>query len=92
MRFRLIRVCKGEAMSAIPQDVVRFDLEASIGPLREAGYEVEDREMMLLARHDGVEVTIYINGRLMISPMADKEMAKTVSDRIYSILKVEQDS
>jgi hypothetical protein len=92
MKFRLIRVCKGEAISTIPQDVVRFDLKASIGPLKEAGYEVEDNDLMLLAKYEGVEVTIYINGRLMITPMAEKEMAKSLSDRIYSLLIIEKDS
>jgi hypothetical protein len=92
MKFRLIRVCKGEAMSSIPQDVVRFDLKASVGPLREAGYDVEDLDMMLVTKHDGIEITIYVNGRLMIAPMNDKERAKSVSEKIYSVLVVEQDS
>jgi hypothetical protein len=50
MRFRLIRICKGEAISAIPQDVVRYDLKASIPTLVQNGYEVEDRDMMLVTK------------------------------------------
>lgn len=91
MKFRLIRVCKGEAMSAIPQEVVRFDLKASAGGLERDGYQVDDKEMMLVAKKDGVEVTVYVNGRLMISPMQDKERAKQISEATYSTLVVDPD-
>ena len=91
MRFRLIRVCKGEAMSAIPQDVVRFDLKGSVAALQEAGYKAEDRDIMVIASKDGIEITIYVNGRLMITPMKEKERATSVSNTIYSLLKTEED-
>lgn len=89
MKFRLILVCKGEAMSAIPQEVVRYDLKASIGALENDGYQVEDKDIMLVAKKSGVEVTVYVNGRLMISPMQDKERAKRISEATYSSLVVE---
>jgi len=89
MKFRLIRVCKGEAMSAIPQEVVRFDLTGSVGKLIENGFQVDDKDIMLVARKDGIEVTIYVNGRLMISPMQDKEWARQMSEATYSALVVE---
>ncbi|QLH74458.1 MAG: hypothetical protein HPY73_02650 [Methanomassiliicoccales archaeon] len=90
-RFRIIRVCKGESMSAIPQDVARYDLEASAIALKERGYEVDDKEVMLLAKKDGIEVTVYMNGRLMISPMKDREMAKNLAENLYSILVMERE-
>jgi hypothetical protein len=89
MKFRLIRVCKGEAMSAIPQEVVRYDLKASISSLEKNGYQVEDKDIMLVSKKNGIEVTVYVNGRLMISPMQDKEQAKQVSEATYSMLVVE---
>ena len=89
MKFRLIRVCKGEAMSAIPQEVVRFDLRASVGRLEQDGYSVDDKDIMLVAKKDGIEVTAYVNGRLMISPMQDKERARQISEATYSTLVVE---
>ncbi len=86
MNYRLIRVCKGEAMSAIPQTVVRYDLKASAAALAQNGYEVEDKEVMIVARHSGLEITLYINGRLMLAPMEDKESAKRSADSFYSLL------
>ncbi len=86
MNYRLIRVCKGEAMSAIPQTVVRYDLKASAAALAQDGYEVEDKEVMIVARRSGIEITLYINGRLMMAPMNDKESAKRSADSFYSLL------
>ncbi len=86
MNYRLIRVCKGEAMSAIPQTVVRYDLKASAAALAQDGYEVEDKEVMIVARRSGLEITLYINGRLMLAPMDDKESAKRSADSFYSLL------
>ncbi len=86
MNYRLIRVCKGEAMSAIPQTVVRYDLKASAAALALDGYEVEDKEVMIVARRSGIEITLYINGRLMMAPMDDKESAKRSADSFYRLL------
>jgi hypothetical protein len=86
MNYRLIRVCKGEAMSAIPQTVVRYDLKASALALALDGYEVEDKEVMIVARRSGIEITLYINGRLMMAPMDDKESAKRSADSFYRLL------
>ncbi|HSV42620.1 MAG TPA: hypothetical protein VLH13_04330 [Methanomassiliicoccales archaeon] len=91
MRFRLMRVCKGDAMSIIPQDIVRYDLKASRDNLIKNGYEVQDLEFMQVARRKDVEITLYINGRLMISPMSDKERAKQLAETFYSLLIEEKD-
>ena len=86
MNYRLIRVCKGEAMSAIPQTVVRYDLKASAAALAQDGYEVDDKEVMIMARRSGMEITLYINGRLMLAPMDDKESAKRAANSFYGLL------
>lgn len=91
MRFRLIRICKGEAISAIPQDVIRYDLKASIPRLVQNGYEVEDRDMMLVTKKGGVEITVYVNGRLMMSPLNDKESGKSMAESFYPLLVEEME-
>jgi ArsR family metal-binding transcriptional regulator len=73
-------------MSAIPQTVVRYDLRASAAALAQDGYEVDDREVMIVARRSGLEITLYVNGRLMMAPMDDKESAKRTADSFYSLL------
>jgi ArsR family metal-binding transcriptional regulator len=66
--------------------VVRYDLKASAAALALDGYEVEDKEVMIVARRAGIEITVYINGRLMMAPMDDKESAKRSADSFYSLL------
>lgn len=78
-------------MSAIPQEVVRYDLKASEPVLVEDGHLVENKDIMLIAKKDGIEVTIYVNGRLMISPMKDKEWAKQISEAIYAKMVIESE-
>jgi ArsR family metal-binding transcriptional regulator len=91
MKFRLIRVCKGEAMSAIPQEPVRYDLKTSAATLVQNGYRVDDKDIMIIAERSGVEITLYINGRLMMTPMQDKELAKSTAGSFYSMLTLEKE-
>ena len=86
MKFRIIRICKSEAMSAVPQMPIRFDLERSVTSLRSNGYEVEDNIVMVTARKEGVEVTIYKNGRLLVTPATDKEAVRVLAENLYSYL------
>lgn len=89
MKFRIIRICKSEAMSAVPQEPIRFDLERSTLSLRSKGYEVEDNAVMVTAKKDGVEVTIYKNGRLLVTPATDKEAVRALAETLYSYLVLE---
>jgi hypothetical protein len=41
---------------------------------------------MIVARRAGIEITLYINGRLMMAPMDDKESAKRSADSFYRLL------
>jgi TATA-box binding protein (TBP) (component of TFIID and TFIIIB) len=86
MKFRIIRICKSEAMSAVPQEPIRFDLERSAMSLRSNGYGVEDNAVMVTAKKDGVEVTIYKNGRLLVTPATDKEAVRVLAETLYSYL------
>ena len=55
MKFRIIRICKSEAMSAVPQTPIRFDLDRSSASLRQNGYEVQENPVMVIAKKDDVE-------------------------------------
>ncbi|MGD0818191.1 MAG: hypothetical protein ABR986_07300 [Methanomassiliicoccales archaeon] len=86
MKFRIIRVCKSEAMSAVPQSPIRFDLERSSVSLRTNGYEVQENPVMVIAKKDNVEVTLYMNGRLLVTPATDKGAVKELAELFYSFL------
>ena len=86
MKFRIIRICKSEAMSAVPQTPIRFDLERSTTSLRTNGYEVQENLVMVIAKKDSVEVTLYKNGRLLVTPATDKEVVRELAEVFYSFL------
>jgi TATA-box binding protein (TBP) (component of TFIID and TFIIIB) len=86
MKFRIIRICKSEAMSAVPQTPIRFDLERSSESLRNNGYEIEQNPVMIVAKKDSVEVTLYTNGRLLVTPATDKEEVRALVEGFYTFL------
>lgn len=85
MRFKVVRICGSEANTVLPEERIVFDLKRSIPILQRTGYVVAEREVMLLATRDGVEISIYRTGRMVIHP-AEKERAREMADLIYRIL------
>jgi TATA-box binding protein (TBP) (component of TFIID and TFIIIB) len=73
-------------MSSVPQSLIRFDLERSAASLRENGYAVNETPVMVIAKKDNVEVTLYTNGRLLITPATDKELVRKLSEGFYAVL------
>lgn len=89
MKFRIIRICKSEAMSAVPQSPIRFDLERSSASLRNNGYDVQENPVMVIAKKDNMEITLYMNGRLLVTPATDKNAVRELAETFYSYLALE---
>ncbi len=89
MKFRIIRICKSEAMSAVPQTPIRFNLDRTSESLRANGFEVDQNPVMIIAKREGVEVTLYTNGRLLVTPATDKEAVRELAESIYSYAVLE---
>jgi len=85
MRFKVVRICGSEANTVIPEERIVFDLKRSASIMQELGYAVLDRDIMLLAAKDGVEVSVYRTGRMVIHP-AEKEKARELADMFYQML------
>jgi hypothetical protein len=82
MRFKVVRICNSEANTCIPLDAVNFDLDLTAKNLERSGHSVERKDLMITAKKDGVEYTVYRTGKLLIHPMA-KEDAKEAADIFY---------
>jgi TATA-box binding protein (TBP) (component of TFIID and TFIIIB) len=87
MKFKVVRICNSEANTCIPLEPARFDLERTASKLRDLGYQVENKGMMVMAIKDGVEFIIYRTGKLLIHPMA-KERAKDAAEEFYPLCVV----
>ena len=87
MRFKVLRVCQSKGFSVVPQEVVRFDLEGASDLLVKQGYEVEPSDVMVVADIDGgLQVTLYVNGRLMIQPLESKDAASMIAEKFYAMV------
>ncbi len=85
MRFKVVRICGSEANTVLPEERIAFDLPRAATILQDLGYTVSNRGVMLLATKDGIEVSIYRTGRMVIYP-AEKERAKEMADVLYVTL------
>jgi len=73
-------------MSAVPQTPIRFNLDRSSASLQRNGYDVQENPVMVIAKKDSVEVTLYTNGRLLVTPGTDKEAVRELAEIFYSYL------
>jgi hypothetical protein len=87
MRFKVVSLCKKDAMSAVPQEVVRYDLEKSAEVLRSRGFEVRDPGVMVRASRGGIETILCKNGRIMVSPAESKEVVRAIAEEFYAIVE-----
>jgi hypothetical protein len=85
MRFKVVRICGSEANTVLPEERIVFDLKRSATIMRDLGYSVTDRDVMLLAVKDGVEVSVYRTGRMVIHP-AEKEKARETAEMLFGML------
>jgi hypothetical protein len=85
MNFKIVRMCKQDAMSAVPMDNIKIDLMKTTPKLREGNFQVDTSDVMLIAHDRNHEVTIFRNGRLMIGPVKGKDEAKQIAEIIYSL-------
>lgn len=87
MKFKIVRLCTGDAFSVVPQEIIRFDLDRVAEILGRNGMEIINPGVMIIARLKDVEMTIYTNGRLMIRPIQEKERVESIANEIYRCLK-----
>ncbi|MDD1767267.1 MAG: hypothetical protein LUQ27_01695 [Methanomassiliicoccales archaeon] len=91
MKFKVISLCKKDAMSVVPQQAVKYDLEKCAEILRSKGFEVKDPGVMVRASRDGTEIVLYKNGRMMVSPAENKDTVRAIAEEFYVIVELAQE-
>jgi len=87
MKFKVVSLCKKDAMSVIPQEIVRYDLEKCAEVLRSKGFEVKDPGVMVRASRGGTETVLYKNGRMMVNPAESKEKVRAIAEEFYAMVE-----
>ena len=74
MKFTISRLCGGEALMAIPLEPLDIDMEKAAGILEEMGGEIKQQDgMMIVFTWNGMETTLYSQGKIMYFPLKDKQ-------------------
>lgn len=92
VKFKVVRLCKQEAMSIAPVEVVRYDLDRAAAILEEKGYHVNNQGLMVVALKGEREITLYTNGRMLVSRADSKELATEVASEIYEAVEGSRES
>ncbi len=92
VKFKVVRLCKEEAMTIVPTEIARYDLEMAAELLRKAGYSVDDKGVMVTAVSDGKEITVYSSGRMVVAGIDGKEEAGQVAEAAYAVLEPSRES
>ncbi|MCK5547616.1 MAG: hypothetical protein KAI64_01280 [Thermoplasmata archaeon] len=83
--YYILKPCKGSVgFTATPKKNIWLDLEVCAEKLKNAGYNVLDANVMLIAEND-VEITVYRSGKIL-TKTDDKDAAKSAIEKAYGIL------
>lgn len=75
MRFTTARLCGGEALMAVSADPMDIDIPALAADLASEGVEIsESDDMMCVFRWNGMDTTIYRQGKVMFFPLKDRQL------------------
>ena len=75
MRFTTVRLCGGEALMAVSADDLGLDMYESSDRLERMGFPVKQKdELMIVLEWNGMETTIYPQGKVMFFPLKDRSL------------------
>ncbi len=75
MRFTTARLCGGKSLMAISADPMDIDLSKAAETISSKGWNITQQdEMMVVFQWNGMEVTLYRQGKVMYFPLEDKAL------------------
>ena len=90
MKFTTARLCGGKALMAISADEMQIDIESAAEDLRSQGLDISNEdEMMCVFQWNGMETTLYRQGKVMFFPLEDKQLCIRYASEILESLRTE---
>ena len=88
MRFTTARLCGGKALMAISADELDIDPAKAAAKFEAEGCRITQvDDMMAVFQWNGMEVTLYRNGKVMYFPLEDKSLCiKYATEMLESLL------
>ena len=89
MKFTITRLCGGKALMASPADMMDIDLDKAADILSREGFVKKRNEegLMLIMDWNGMEVTLYTQGKIMFYPLSEKEQAIEYATKMLEMIK-----
>lgn len=87
MKFTTARLCGGKALMAVSADVLDIDMDAAESYFRGQGCEITSKDpMMMVLNWNGMETTLYTQGKVMFFPLEDKQLCIRYATEILEAL------
>ena len=88
MRFTTARLCGGKALMAISADELDIDPAKAAAKFEADGCRITQvDDMMVVFQWNGMEITLYRNGKVMYFPLEDKPLCiKYATEMLESLL------
>lgn len=88
MRFTTARLCGGKSLMAISSDEMDLDMEEAAKKLEAMGATIIQRDdTMLVFIWNGMETTLYPQGKVMFLPLGDKHLCIKYATEILESLE-----
>jgi hypothetical protein len=86
MKFSIARLCGGKALMVSPNIDLGIDMEKASSILSDVGEIKENDDLMIVMLWNGMEVTVYPQGKIMFHPLSDRETAVEYASRFLAML------
>lgn len=87
MKFTTARLCGGKALMAISADPMDIDIEKAAEKFEAEGCKITSKdEMMLVFTWNGMDTTLYSQGKIMFFPLEDKPLCIKYATEILESL------
>ena len=89
MKFTITRLCGGKALMASPADMMDIDLDKAADILSKDGFAKKRNKegLMLIMDWNGMEVTLYTQGKIMFYPLSEKELAIEYATKMLEMIR-----
>lgn len=87
MKFTTARLCGGKALMAISADELDIDMDAAAEKVVSEGFPISTKDdMMMTFQWNGMETTLYKQGKIMFFPLEDKQLCIKYATQILESL------
>ena len=87
MKFTTARLCGGKALMAISADELDIDMDAAAEKIISEGFPISTKDdMMITFQWNGMETTLYKQGKVMFFPLEDKQLCIKYATQILESL------